>query len=257
MKRVLFIALLIILLLFVSCDVDYSATSSVLDSSCSTSSLDESGSDVKHKPEHSQYYIEGLSVEDLVLFFNEVCLEAEIVNSGDPSRLQKWESSIYYKIYGSFTDEDILVLTEFASWLNSIYGFPGIYIATNEETSNLSINFCSQNELLKIMGSNFDSVDGAVTFWYDNDVIHDAVICYRTDISQVLRNSVILEEIYNGLGPINDTVLREDSVIYSEYSEQQSLTEVDKLILKLLYHPKMVCGMNAEECEQVIRSLYY
>jgi hypothetical protein len=32
---------------------------------------------------------------------------------------------------------------------------------------------------------------------------------------------------------------------------------VDELILKLLYHPEMLPGMNAAQCEEVIRRLYY
>ena len=96
-----------------------------------------------------------------------------------------------------------------------------------------------------------------MTFWYEDNAIYDATICYRTDLDQYLRNSVILEEIYNGLGPVQDTDLRSDSIIYSAFSEPQSLTEIDELILKLLYHPDILCGMNAEECEAVIRELYY
>ena len=77
------------------------------------------------------------------------------------------------------------------------------------------------------------------------------------DLDQEVRNSVILEEIFNGLGPVQDTDLREDSIAYSGYSIPQELTEIDELILKLLYHPDIVCGMNAQECEAVIRQLYY
>ena len=108
------------------------------------------------------------------------------------------------------------------------------------------------------MGSDFVGLDGAVTFWYSgaND-IYDEVICVRTDLHQFLRNSVILEEMYNGLGPIQDSLLRRDSIIAQEYSEVQMLTKVDELILKLLYHPDIQCGMNAAECEAVIRQLYY
>ena len=40
-------------------------------------------------------------------------------------------------------------------------------------------------------------------------------------------------------------------------STPQSLTEIDELILRLLYHPDMLCSMNKEQCEQVIRSLYH
>ena len=101
-------------------------------------------------------------------------------------------------------------------------------------------------------------LDGAVTFWYDGENrIYDEVICIRNDIDQFTRNSVILEEIYNGLGPVQDTSLRSDSLIYQEFSQPQALTQVDELILRLLYHPDMRCGMDAEACETVIRSLYY
>ena len=207
--------------------------------------------------EHSSLYITGLRVEDVILYFNEVCLDAEFNDGGDPSRLQKWTNPIFYHIDGKYTAEDISVLNNFVQWLNTIEGFPGIAEAESADKANLQIHFCSQKALVSIMGQNFQETDGAVTFWYESHEIYEAVICYREDISQVLRNSVILEEIYNGLGPVQDTDLRQDSLIYSGYSEPQSLTSVDELILKLLYHPSMKCGMDRQACEQVIRQLYY
>ena len=112
--------------------------------------------------------------------------------------------------------------------------------------------------MINLLGDNFYNCDGGVTFWYDGyNQIYNATICYRTDLNQHLRNSVILEEIYNGLGPVQDTNLRPDSIIYAEFTQPQALTEVDELILKLLYHPDMKCGMNAAQCEAVIRQLYY
>ena len=87
--------------------------------------------------------------------------------------------------------------------------------------------------------------------------IYDAIICYRSDMWPSLRTSVILEEIYNCLGPVQDTRLRPDSIIYQEYAEPQQLTPIDELILRLLYHPDIRPGMNAAECEQIIRLLYY
>lgn len=208
-------------------------------------------------PPHSDLFIPGLSVEDVILYFNEVCLDAEIVNGGDPSRLQKWESPIFYYIHGDPTAEDLETLDIFVSFLNTIEGFPGMAETTEPFEANLDIHFCDQEELLNVMGPNFTGMDGAVTFWYDYDVIYDAVICYRTDLDQYLRNSVILEEVYNGLGPIQDTSLRPDSIIYSEFSQPQELTQIDELILRLLYHSEMECGMDAPAVEEIIRKLYY
>jgi len=208
--------------------------------------------------EHSELYIPGLSVEDVILYFNEVCLDAEFSEGGDPSLLQKWDQPIFYTVYGNPTGKDWAVLIGFLEWLNEVEGFPGFVEAEEEWQTDLEIYFCSESELLEILGDNFENVDGGVTFWYNNsNIITNAIICYREDIDQTVRNSVILEEIFNGLGPVQDSTLRPDSIIYAGYSVPQELTPVDELLIKLLYHPAMKCGMNAEQCEAVIRSLYY
>lgn len=209
------------------------------------------------KNEHSELYIEGLSVEDVILYFNEVSLDAEYINSGNPNNLQKWENPIYYILNGKYTDEDIKTLNEFVKWLNNIEGFPGMYETKNHNDANMKIYFGDQKRMINIMGDKFAGLDGSVTFWYNEDIIYDAIIFYRNDINQNIRNSVILEEIYNGLGPIQDTSLRKDSIIYSEFSTPQELTPIDELILKILYNSKMKVGMNNEECEKVIREIYY
>ena len=209
------------------------------------------------EPEHSDLYIPGVDVEDVITYFNEVCLDAEFVHGGDATVVQKWMEPIFYAVYGTPTEKDLEVLNEFTVWLNNYPGFPGIYEASNPDFANLRIYFCTQPELVDRMGSDYVGLDGAVTFWYMDNVIYDEVICVCNDIDQYARNSVILEEVYNGLGPVQDTMLRPDSLIYAEYVTPQALTEVDELILKLLYHPDIKCGMNAEECAQVIRQLYY
>ena len=206
---------------------------------------------------HSALYIPDTDAEDVITWFNEVCLAAEFINSGDPSFLQKWDSPIFYMIYGEPTDDDLAILETFVQWLNTLEGFPGIREAANAQGANLNIHFCTHEEMLSIMGEWTYDLDGAVTFWYDNNRVHDAIVCVRTDLNQHLRNSVILEELYNGLGPIQDTSLRQDSLIYGGYSEPQELTKIDKLILQLLYHPDMKCGMDSTQCEEVIRSIYY
>ena len=207
--------------------------------------------------EHSDLYIDWLSVEEVILYFNEVVLDAEYKNAGDSSLLQKWTSPITYWIGGDPTDEDLARMDMIAENLNAIEGFPGISETDGEWTANMQIYFCTHQELVDRMGYG-EYLDGAVTFWFDDwNQIYYSVICVRTDLNQYLRNSVLLEEIYNGLGPVQDTALRTDSIISKSYNEVQQMTKIDLLILQLLYHPDMKCGMNAAQCEEVIRQLYY
>lgn len=208
-------------------------------------------------PEHAPFYLPDVAVDEVILYFNEVCLDAEISTSGDASVLQKWEDPIYYTVEGTPTDKDRSVLRDFSLWLNTVDYFPGIFEAKEGDTANLAIHFCSAGEMESIMGDWAAGLDGAVTFWYADDRIYDATICCRTDIAQETRNSVILEEIYNGLGPVQDTQLRTDSIAYAQFSTPQSLSAIDELILALLYHPDLDPGMDAAECEAVIRQLYY
>lgn len=210
------------------------------------------------EPAHSPLYIADVSVEDVICYFNEVCLDSEFINSGDPSFVQKWTAPIYYMLEGAYTQEDIATIQSFESFLNGIEGFPGISETDDPADMNLRICFGDRQKMLSLLGPNFSNMDGGITFWYSGtNEIYNAIICYRTDIDQQLRNSVILEEIYNGLGPIQDTALRPDSVIYQSFSQPQWLSDVDVLILQLLYHPEIKTGMNAQQCEQVIRRLYY
>ncbi len=208
-------------------------------------------------PIHSPLYIDGVAVEDVITYFNEVCLDSEITLSGDPSVVQKWTAPISYYLHGDYTEEDKQTVEGFAAWLNTVEGFPGIEEISYSAGAVMNIYFCSQDELVDRMGDEYSYSDGAVTFWYEQNEIYTAIICCRDDVSQHLRNSVILEEIYNSLGPVQDTMLREDSLIYQYYSEPQALTAVDELIIRLLYHPDIECGMNAADCEAVIRTLYY
>ena len=210
------------------------------------------------EPAHSDLYLEGVSVEDVIVWFHEVVLDGEFVNSGDPSRLQKWQDPICYSIEGEPTAEDMAVLESFGAWLNTVEGFPGIHQAEAGEHVNLRFHFTDSQGFLTIMGPNAEGLDGMFTFWYDGmDRIYEGVTCIRKDIDQSLRNSVILEEVYNGLGPAQDTRLRPDSIVYQEFAQPQELTAVDQLLLQLLYHPDMECGMNGAQCESVIRNLYY
>ena len=207
-------------------------------------------------PLHSDLYLPGLEVDEVLTYFNEVCLDAEITNSGDPSRLQKWDAPLRYTLLGQPTARDRSNAEEFARWLNTIEGFPGMAETTDANAANLTIHFCPEDEMIALMGDWAAGLDGAVTFWYENDAIYQAVICCRSDIDQDIRSSVLLEELYNGLGPVQDTALRPDSIIYAEYSTPQRLSDVDELLLRLLYHPTLQPGMDRAACSEAIQQLY-
>ena len=213
------------------------------------------------EPGHSSLYLPDVTTEEMIKYFREVVLDMEYTaGDGDATLVQKWMTPIYYMISGEPTDADRELLNSLFGQLNEIEGFPGIFPTEDENQKNLSISFLDANTF-RLAFSDFlrgEEADGAVQFWYytaSND-IYTGRIGYRTDISQEIRNSVILEEVINLLG-FNDTVLREDSIVYQYSSDATQLSETDWVLLKLLYHPDIRCGMNYEECQAVLEQLYY
>lgn len=212
-------------------------------------------------PPHSLLYLEDYSAEQITEYFNEVVLDIEYTDgTGDATLVQKWLNPIFYGIYGDPTQEDLDVLYALFDRLNAIPGFPGIYAADDENAANLSLNFYGPDLFRDEFSSvvNGEDAYGATQFWYytATNELYTARIGYRTDISQTERNSILLEEIINTLG-ITDTVLREDSIVYQYSNENLELSDVDWVLLALLYDPAIEPGMNAEDCAKIIQNLYY
>ena len=207
----------------------------------------------------SHYYLDGVSVDDVITYFGEVCLDSEysVGATSTPNLIHKWEEPVYYCVYGTPTQKDLIAIEELALQLNSIDGFPGFYPGT-AENCNTAMYFCSSGELINRLGSNFNSHHyGGFVYRYSNHAIYDGVICCRNDIPQDERISVIKEEIYGVLGPAQDTVLRQDSILYQYSNSNLELSDMDLLILELLYHPDIKVGMNYEQCAQVIKTIYH
>ena len=212
-------------------------------------------------PLHSALYLPDVTTQQMQTFFAEVVLNVEYSDgTGNASLVQKWTSPIYYQYYGAPTEEDRAVLEGLFAQLNQIPGFPGIYEAENPMMQNLSLNFLGSDAFRDSFSSvvNGEDAYGATQFWYytATNQIYNARIGYRTDLDQRTRSSILIEEIINTLG-ITDTVLRTDSIVYQYSNDNLALSDVDWVILKLLYDPAIECGMAADRCAEIVEALYY
>lgn len=212
-------------------------------------------------PLHSQLYLPDCTAEQMLRYFEEVILHIEYsFGDGNPALVQKWLAPISYRIYGAPTEEDLAVLDNLFAELNEIPGFPGIYAAESDSFEQLSLYFLDPNAFRDAFSEVIGGEDayGATQFWYytETNEIYNARIGYRTDLDQTVRDSILVEEIVNTLG-VSDTILRTDSIVYQYSDDNLEPSDIDWVIIKLLYDPAVQCGMGLEECNAIIESLYY
>lgn len=255
MKKILFLFLILGILLFCSSCKKQQITSD------SAATEEDDLQEAVNEDKHSKFYLEGYSVEDVLKYFNEVVLNTEYATgAGDATLVQRWDIAIRYRVEGDFKKEDIEILEKFFAELNKVDGFAGVSEAKETETPNLYIYFegreAFNDRFLDFVNNEY--ADGVARYWYytETNDIYEGTIGYCTDMAKESRESVLLEELVNCLG-IGDSVLREDSIVYQYGSDVKELSEMDWLIIKLLFNPRIRCGMDIEQCEEVIRELYY
>lgn len=234
---------------------------SLLLTGCAQSSTDTQ-SNQSSKPDtpnteddnHSVYYADRVNVNTMAFYFNDVCFGNEY---GDAKQIiTKWQDPIMFYVDGVATIPDYEVLNSFIDFLNNIDGFPGIMQIHDRSQANLVLNFCGLAEFNQ--HSLEQNANGFATFNYTTatGVITDGQIYIRTDIDQTTRSSVILEEVYQILGPTKDTLLRNDSIIY-QHGDVSELSKEDKSIISLLYNSRITAGMTPMQSEEIIREIYY
>jgi len=79
-----------------------------------------------------------------------------------------------------------------------------------------------------------------------------AVALIRAEHPDLVRLSCIQEEIAQGLGLPNDSPRARPS-IFNDDDEFALLTNHDELLLKMLYDPRLIPGMTADEARPVVR----
>ena len=80
----------------------------------------------------------------------------------------------------------------------------------------------------------------------------DAVIV--ADEGEFLFQRCLVEEVLQGLGPVNDSEGLRDSV-FNDSSGHSHFTKHDRYILNMLYHPRIQPGMNPAQVAAVLPSV--
>ena len=197
-----------------------------------------------------------------IQYFKDVALGFEAGNSSRITR--KWISDMKIFIDGNPSDTVMTMIEETNAQLNELPtdGFE-IEIVDNQLTSNTYFFLGSASEYTElfpdaeeILGSDL----GTFYVWWNNSRINEARIFVDTDRTNLRQQrSLIMEEITQSLGLGRDSPRYPNSIFYESQSMGGFATEfapIDQELIRLLYHPEMEIGINANQVDVVLRRIF-
>lgn len=169
--------------------------------------------------------------------------------------LTRWEDEILIHVSGNATAEDTDALNELIMQLGfRVPLMPAIGLVYDREEADILLYYVPSSEINALVPNITGESD--IAFWHEqtDSVFHDGIIAISTDLSQTERNYGLLWCMVQILGANNAGCAFADSVLYSEWSDVQELSEIDWLILNMIYSPWVEPGMDASEVYERIYS---
>lgn len=170
----------------------------------------------------------------------------------------RWQKPIAVYFSGNYTNDDLAFFFRFATELTeNISGMPEIRLTTLKDESNVQIYFTKLNKMGDFLSSYTEGNWGYFTFWHSGNSITRAEIAVATDVTnQKQRYHLIMEEFVGALGLANDHYLNRKSILYGEWTEVQTLTTADWLMLEFLYDTRLSSGQTWRELKPQLEKLY-
>jgi Protein of unknown function (DUF2927). len=196
------------------------------------------------------------TADEITEYFRDVVFSSEL--DGYVGIVCKWTREIKYRIYGELTEEDERNLSELVSYLNSVDGFPGISEAADDNEANFHIHYTDHTSMPGLFEKYIDGSQGMVTFRWDTESheIFTAVVAIVTeDVDQDGKNTVVYEEITQGLGLAQDSYKYPESLYYQPWTTPQGVPFIDRCMIELLYDKQIKAGMSEADAITQARAI--
>lgn len=196
----------------------------------------------------------------LALECMKICGFSSEYSSDQQNALVRWTDRIYVQAKGSPTWQDLEDLRKFLAELGMrVPEMPGIFMTDRDDQANVTIYYAPLSQLPDLIPGYVENNWGFFYVWWTNAYkLYKGTIGIATDVTtQQQRNHLMREELVGVLGLCNDHDLYEDSILYQPWTEVQTLSELDWLMLNMLYSPSVRPGMTYGQVYSVMENRYF
>jgi len=200
----------------------------------------------------------------LIDYFKEIALKVEF--GENINKVIKWKKPMILYVEGNkLHNQQINAIKKTIKTINQLVS-DGFYIelTRNKNNSNAILYLIDKKNIDKTKFDFYDKIKedfvGLTEIEInDNYNIIDAKIFINANAPIDIQESVILEEITQSIGLMNDSNKYPNSIFYQKQDERKQMikeySQLDKDIIKLLYNPKMKAGFDSMQAEKFIKKI--
>tara|TARA_Y100000590_G_scaffold466438_1_gene641807 strand:- start:3725 stop:4423 length:699 start_codon:yes stop_codon:yes gene_type:complete len=196
---------------------------------------------------------------DVISYFKEIALGFEFGSSSELTR--KWCSEMKIFIGG---DTNPNLLNELNKIIGEIEDLStddfSIEIVSDSAKSNYYLYFGKGEDYANLFPSQSSYVNsnwGLFSIWWNSvnclNRGHMYVDIYRADDKG--QKHLLREELTQSLGLAKDSNKYQNSIFQSSWTTTTSFSQIDKDVIRLLYHPEMQNGLKEFEVDVLLRSI--
>ncbi|RMG69219.1 MAG: DUF2927 domain-containing protein [Bacteroidetes bacterium] len=197
---------------------------------------------------------------DIIRYFKEIALGFENGNASEITR--KWQTPMRILIEGTPDSSILAKVHQAVDTLNRL-ATDGFFIEIVENTAyDCLLFFGSTTDFIDSFPDAEDQLAGNFAIfnvWWNDDVINRARIFIDTERpSLAQQESLVLEEITQVLGLGKDSPRYPNSIFYERPNNggfAREFAEIDKELVRLLYHPEMDIGLDALAVDARLREI--
>ena len=171
------------------------------------------------------------------------------------TNLCRWEEPIRICVIGSPSSDDRKQLDQFIMEI-AVHcpNVPNIHVTNSTRDANVVIYYGPLNTLSQYVDYYREGNWGAFSYNYTSrHAIYTGKVGIATDKNNTAsKRHLLREELIGVLGLSNDHELYSDSILYQQWTTVGQLSEVDWLMLNMLYDPDLSCGMTAAEARRIL-----
>ncbi|MDN5202035.1 DUF2927 domain-containing protein [Fulvivirgaceae bacterium BMA10] len=197
--------------------------------------------------------------ETVISYFKEIALGFEFGNASKITR--KWKTNMQIFVGGeknqSLMNELNAIITEINDLASD--GFT-MSITQDSLNSNYYIFFGSSTDYGKLFPSSASLAESNWglfnVYWNSNQQLNRGrmyVDIVRADLTE--QKHLLREELTQSLGLARDSNRFSDSIFQQSWTRTNEYAEIDKDLIRLLYHQEMKVGLNETAVDPVLRKL--